>query len=124
FLLQRQGRRRVIEQNQLFDLTSREQLQRDPLAEKSATTGDDDTHSSALDAVALCPAEPGSRLALGPILAPNPPRIAQFVKEIEEERVVDLADIGLITAGIAGDLHMRVVAGENADAVGEVALHE
>src|SRR6266436_4972944 len=76
------------------------------------------------DAIALGPAEAGSCLSLRSVFAADPARIAEFVEKIEEERIVDLPDIGLVTAGIAGDLHMRIVAGERPDAMGEIALHD
>src|SRR5882672_8768624 len=79
---------------------------------------------SAADAVALGPAEAGSGLALRTVFAADPAGITELIKEIEQERVVDLPDIGLVPAGIAGDLDMRITAGERPDAVSEIALHD
>src|ERR1700732_3290207 len=76
------------------------------------------------DTVVFCPAEPGRRLRLGTIFAADPARVAEFVEQIEQEGMVDLADIRLVAARVAGDLHMRVVAGERADAVREIAFHD
>src|SRR5215470_1070020 len=80
--------------------------------------------ASALDAVAPGPAKPGLGLPLRPIFAADPAGIAEFVEQIEQEGIVDLADIRLVPAGVAGDLHMRVMAGKRADALREIALHD
>src|SRR5437870_26339 len=76
------------------------------------------------DPVALRPAEPGRRLPFWPVFAADPAGVADLVEEIEQEGVVDLADIGLVAAGIAGDLYMFVAAGERADLMGQITLHD
>src|SRR6266850_8251163 len=84
----------------------------------------DHPRRSASDAVALGPAKAGHRLPLRAVFAADPAGITQLVEEIEQELVVDLPDIGLVPAGIAGDLDMRIVPGERSDAMSEVALHD
>src|ERR1700724_1206906 len=72
----------------------------------------------------LRPAEAGSRIAHRSVLAADPALIADLVEEVEQVGVMDLADIRLVPSGIAGDLDMRIVAGERADLGGEIALHD
>src|SRR4029077_16195851 len=71
------------------------------------------------DAVTPGPAEARLGLAFRTVFAADPARVTELVEQIEQVRVVDLADIRLVPAGIAGDLHMRVMPGERANAVGE-----
>src|SRR5207245_6191966 len=74
--------------------------------------------------VRLRPNEPGDRVDLRPVLAADPAGKARLVEQVEQIGVMDLADIGLVPSRIAGDLDMRVVAGERADLGGEVTLHD
>ena len=76
---QRQGRGRIVEQHELVDFAAFEQAQRYAATEKAATTGDDDAHGSAADAVALRPAEPSLGLLPRPIFATDPTHIADLV---------------------------------------------
>ena len=76
---QREGRGRIVEQHELVDFEAFEQAQRYAATEKAATTGDDDAHGSAADAVALRPAEPSLGLLPRPIFATDPTHIADLV---------------------------------------------
>src|SRR5207302_3436615 len=76
------------------------------------------------DAVFLRPAEAGEGVALWPVLAADPALVADLVEQIEQIRVMDLADIRLVPSRIAGDLDMRVMAGERAHLGREIALHD
>src|SRR5436305_8867727 len=76
------------------------------------------------DAVCLGPAEARERVALWPVLAADPALIADLVEQIEQIGVMDFADIRLVPAGIAGDLHMRVMTGKRAHLCRQIALHD
>src|SRR5437763_14142253 len=76
------------------------------------------------DAVFPGPAEAGGGIALRPVFAADPALVADLVEQVEQIRVMDLADIRLVAAGVAGDLHMRVMAGQRADLAAEIALHD
>src|SRR5437762_105491 len=76
------------------------------------------------NAVFFRPAEAGEGVALWPVLAADPALVADFVEQIEQIGVVDLADIGLVASRIAGDLDVRVMAGERAHLGREIALHD
>src|SRR5215469_8879456 len=79
---------------------------------------------SPLDAIAARPAESGASFAPRPVLAADPAGIAELVEKVEQIRVIDLADIRLVATGVAGDLHVWVMAGQRSNAVREVALHD
>src|SRR5438105_11466488 len=55
------------------------------------------------DAVFLGPAEAGQGVAIWPVLAADPALVADLVEQIEQKGVMDLADIGLVPPGVAGD---------------------
>src|SRR5258706_13349206 len=76
------------------------------------------------DAVFPGPAEAGEGVALWPVFAADPALVADLVEQIEQIGVMDLADIGLVPPRIAGDLDMRVMAGESAHLGREIALHD
>src|ERR1700730_13049759 len=76
------------------------------------------------DPVALRPAKPGDRVAAGPVLAADPALVADLVEQVEEVRVIDLADIRLVPARRAGDLDMRVQTGQFRDRRRQIAAHD
>src|SRR5439155_1344419 len=76
------------------------------------------------DAVFLGPTEASEGVSLRPVLAADPALVADLVEQVEQIGVMDLADIRLVPPGIAGDLHMRVMAGERAHLGREIALHD
>src|SRR5712692_11362458 len=70
------------------------------------------------------PAEAFDRAGGGAVFAADPAVITQLVEQIEEIGVVDLAAVGLVAVGHAGDLDMGVAPGEAAQMDGEITLHD
>src|SRR5713226_1489493 len=106
-----------------FFLNAKTEL-RHPEEARSAVSKDAHPSCGLSDPVFLGPAEPSNRVAFRPVLAADPAGKANLVEEVEQIGVMDLADIRLVPSGVAGNLDMRVVAGESADLGGEVALHD
>ncbi|ABA53116.1 hypothetical protein BURPS1710b_A0443 [Burkholderia pseudomallei 1710b] len=108
-----------VEQHELVDaprravragqLAAREQLFRETLAEKAGAAGDENLHRNVpRENVGLqirCePAEALGGAGLRPILAADPAVVAEHVDQLEQVRIVDFADVRLVTLRHARDL--------------------
>src|SRR5258707_1241729 len=56
--------------------------------------------------------------------ASDPALVAELVEQVVEEGIIDLADIRLVAAGIAGDLDVADARHQALGALGEIALHD
>src|ERR1019366_1827421 len=70
------------------------------------------------------PAQPGAGPAFGPVLAADPPGVAELVHESEQVGIVDLAQVGLMALGHARDLDMADAGDVLAQLHREIALDD
>src|SRR5665213_12763 len=69
-----------------------------------------------------CPAEAGERPGRRPILTSDPAVIAKTVEQTKQEGIIDLAAIGLVAVGHAGDLDVAVAAEQRFGMTREIAF--
>src|SRR2546430_2080098 len=70
------------------------------------------------------PHKPRQRSGARPILAPDPPLVTELVQEIEQRVAIELARVGLVTVGNAGDLDMADIAQPAAQLDRQIALDD